>query len=110
MNGSRAATTRAGRPGWSTGRGGRRSGRFSSKCATSPGSRSAMGANEAERERWNDQRRYEVWPKREQLAKDVTAYLLDTLAPRAGERIVDLGSGGGRSTFAAAAAVGPGGE
>jgi SAM-dependent methyltransferase len=65
-----------------------------------------MASNEAERRRWNDERWYSVWPKRERLTSEVTRYLLDTLAPAAGERIFDIGSGGGIAALAAAAAVG----
>ena len=66
-------------------------------------------SNEAERQRWNDERRYSVWPKRERLTSGVTATLLEAVALEPGERVVDVGSGGGRSTLAAAKAVGPGG-
>jgi len=62
--------------------------------------------NESERERWNDERRYSVWPKRERLTDTVTPLLLEALAPQHGERILDVGTGGGRSALAAAAAVG----
>jgi SAM-dependent methyltransferase len=66
-------------------------------------------SNEAERQRWNDERRYSVWPKRERLTSGVTATLLEAVALEPGERVVDVGSGGGRSTLAAAKAVGAGG-
>ena len=66
-----------------------------------------VGANEAERRRWNDERRYSVWPKRERLTSEVTTFLLDTLTPRPGEHVIDVGSGGGTSTLAVAEAVGP---
>jgi SAM-dependent methyltransferase len=66
--------------------------------------------NESERERWNDERRYSVWPRRERLTDAVTPLLLDAAAPQPGERIVDIGCGGGRSTFAAGEAVGGEGE
>jgi ubiquinone/menaquinone biosynthesis C-methylase UbiE len=68
-----------------------------------------MRANESERERWNDERRYSVWPKRERLTDAVTPMLLETVDPRPGERIADIGMGGGRSSFAAGKAVGPSG-
>jgi len=70
----------------------------------------ASRANEAERERWNDQRRYSAWPKRERLTDAVTPLLNDAVAPVPGERIVDIGAGGGRSAFGAGQAVGPDGE
>jgi SAM-dependent methyltransferase len=69
-----------------------------------------MTANESERERWNDERRYTVWPKRERLTNEVTPRLLEALAPVTGERILDVGSGGGRAALAAAEAVGSEGE
>ena len=69
----------------------------------------AVRANESERERWNDERRYSAWPRRERLTDAVTPLLLAAVDPKPGERIADIGSGGGRSAFAAGEAVGPGG-
>lgn len=63
--------------------------------------------NEAERRRWNDARWTSVWPKRERLTDAVTAYVLDAAALRPGERVLDVGSGGGKTSIAAARAVGP---
>jgi SAM-dependent methyltransferase len=63
--------------------------------------------NAAERRRWNDERYVEVWPKREAMTSSVTPFLLDALALTAGERVLDIGSGGGRTTIAAAELVGP---
>lgn len=62
--------------------------------------------NESERERWNDERRYSVWPRRERLTDAVTPLLLDALAPQPGERILDVGTGGARSAIAVASKVG----
>ncbi len=70
----------------------------------------AGGTNEAERRRWNDQRWAQAWPKREVLTDAVTAYVLEALAPVPGERVLDVGSGGGRTSVAVAAAVEPGGS
>lgn len=67
----------------------------------------AARANASERERWNDERRYAVWPRRERLTDAVTPLLLDAVAAAEGERIVDIGAGGGRSALAAGRAVGP---
>jgi SAM-dependent methyltransferase len=67
-------------------------------------------ANESERERWNDERRYTVWPKRERLTDAVTALLMEALAPASGERVLDVGCGGGRSAFEVARIVGSGGS
>ncbi len=63
-------------------------------------------ANASERERWNDERRYSAWPRRERLTDAVTPLLLEAVAAAAGERIVDIGAGGGRSTLAAGRMVG----
>ena len=62
--------------------------------------------NEAERQRWNDERWAAVWPKRERLTDAVTAFVLAAAALQPGERVVDIGSGGGRMSLAAARAVG----
>jgi SAM-dependent methyltransferase len=67
----------------------------------------AVRANESERERWNDERRYSAWPKRERLTDAVTPLLIAAVGPAPGDRIADIGAGGGRSAFAAAQAVGP---
>ena len=68
-----------------------------------------MTANEAERRRWNDEGWAAAWPKREVLTDAITPYLLDALALQPGERVLDVGSGGGKATIAAARAVGPSG-
>jgi SAM-dependent methyltransferase len=68
-----------------------------------------METNETERRRWNNQDWVAVWPKRERLTDAITPFLLDALALRPGERVLDVGSGGGKATIAAARAVGPSG-
>ncbi len=65
-----------------------------------------METNEAERQRWNDERWAALWPRRERLTDAVTALLLDAAAPAPGERVLDVGCGGGRTSLAAARAVG----
>ncbi len=65
-----------------------------------------MGANEFERRRWNDEGWAALWPRRERLTDKVTEYLLAALALRAGERVLEVGSGGGKAALAAAEAVG----
>ena len=69
-----------------------------------------MQTNEAQRRRWNDEYFASLWPRNERLTDHVTPLLLDALALQAGERVLDVGSGGGRATLEAARAVGPGGS
>jgi SAM-dependent methyltransferase len=66
--------------------------------------------NAAERQRWNDVYWASVWPKREAMTNSVTEMLLSHLDLRAGERVLDIGSGGGTTTIAAADRVAPGGS
>jgi ubiquinone/menaquinone biosynthesis C-methylase UbiE len=65
-----------------------------------------MGANEFEQRRWNDERWVAVWPKRERLTDAISEYLLDAAALRLGERVLDIGCGGGKTSMAAARLVG----
>lgn len=67
-------------------------------------------ANAFERARWNDEHWVAVWPKREVLTDAITPFLLDALTLKPGERVLDVGCGGGKATIAAAAAVGPKGD
>ncbi len=67
-------------------------------------------ANEAERRRWNDERWVAAWPHRERLTETVTPYLLEAARPRPGQRVLDIGCGGGALAIALAGAVAPGGE
>ncbi|HKX07315.1 MAG TPA: class I SAM-dependent methyltransferase [Stellaceae bacterium] len=67
---------------------------------------SDAAANQAERKRWNDPFWSEVWPKRERFTETVTPLLLRALGLKAGERVLDIGCGGGPATTAAAHAVG----
>jgi SAM-dependent methyltransferase len=67
-------------------------------------------ANESESRRWNDPGWAGSWPKREQLTDGVSAYLLKAIDSRPGQRICDVGSGGGRLTMALATEVGEEGE
>jgi SAM-dependent methyltransferase len=67
-------------------------------------------ANEAETRRWNDDAWAAAWPKRERLTDAVTPFLLEASGARPGQRVCDIGCGGGASTIALARAVAPGGE
>ena len=69
-----------------------------------------MTANEAERRRWNEPSWVAAWPKREVLTDAITPYLIDALALQPGERVLDIGCGGGKATIAAAQAVGASGH
>jgi ubiquinone/menaquinone biosynthesis C-methylase UbiE len=62
--------------------------------------------NAAERQRWNDERWATLWPKREVLTDEVTSRLLEAAALQPGERVLDIGSGGGKAALAAADVVG----
>ena len=65
-----------------------------------------MESNEVERRRWNDEHWAAAWPKRERLTDSVTAFVLDAAALLPGERVLDVGCGGGRTSLAAARLVG----
>jgi SAM-dependent methyltransferase len=65
--------------------------------------------NEGERRRWNDEAWIEAWPKRELLTGAVTSFVVAAAGLEAGERVLDIGSGGGRLAIEAARAVGPAG-
>jgi SAM-dependent methyltransferase len=66
--------------------------------------------NAAERKRWNEETWVKAWPKREAMTDSVSPFLIDALALQPGERVLDVGSGGGKTTIAAARAVGPTGS
>jgi SAM-dependent methyltransferase len=70
----------------------------------------STGTNAAEHRRWNDEQWAAVWPKRERFTNEVTPYLLDALALQPGERVLDVGCGGGNTTLAASRVVGTSGR
>src|SRR4051794_22072456 len=66
--------------------------------------------NPTERRRWNDDRWVAVWPKRERFTNAVTPRLLDALALEPGERVLDIGCGGGIASIEAGRRVAPDGS
>jgi SAM-dependent methyltransferase len=66
--------------------------------------------NVGERRRWNDAYWASVWPKREAMTSAVTDILFGELGLVAGERVLDIGSGGGGTTIAAGGLVGDAGS
>lgn len=68
-----------------------------------------VGENEKERQRWNMPSLATSWQKRERITTLTTEPLLALLALRPGERVLDVGCGGGLLAIAAARAVAPSG-
>jgi len=66
--------------------------------------------NEAQLRQWNDEVRITAWLRREPLTAAVTATLLAHAQLASGERVLDVGCGGGRTTIAAARQIAPEGE
>jgi SAM-dependent methyltransferase len=66
--------------------------------------------NEAERRRWNDEQMVAGWPKRERFTDAVVPHVVAALDPQPGEKVVDIGCGGGRLSIAIAEKVRPGGK
>lgn len=69
-----------------------------------------MVANEAQQRQWNSPQMIERWKRVEPSAAPVLEPLLAALALKPGERVLDIGCGGGLTTLAAARAVGQGGS
>jgi SAM-dependent methyltransferase len=67
-------------------------------------------SNEKESKRWNDDQWVAAWPKRERLTEALTPYLLRAVAAQPGQRLCDIGCGGGAQTIALSEAVGPSGH
>lgn len=68
----------------------------------------ATESNEAEHRRWNDRAWAAAWPKRERLTTAVTDVLLGRLRLQPGDRVLDIGTGGGVAALAAGRVVGDG--
>ena len=66
-------------------------------------------ANAAERHRWNHPYWTSAWLRRERVTDAVTEFVLARLALRPGERVLEVGSGGGKLSMVAAGLVAPGG-
>jgi SAM-dependent methyltransferase len=67
-------------------------------------------SNEKESKRWNDDQWVAAWPKRERLTEALTPHLLRAVAAQPGQRVCDIGCGGGAQTIALSEAVGPSGQ
>ena len=67
-------------------------------------------SNEKESKRWNDDRWVAAWPKRERLTEALTPYLVSAVAAQPGQRVCDIGCGGGTQTIALSEPVGPSGR
>jgi SAM-dependent methyltransferase len=67
-------------------------------------------ANEAESRRWNDPKWAGSWCGRERVLEAVSPFLLRAVDARPGQRVCDVGCGGGGLTLALASMVGPDGE
>lgn len=67
-------------------------------------------ANEKELKRWNDDRWVAVWPDRERLTDALSSYVLAAAAAGPGQRVCDIGCGGGALSIALAGLVAPGGR
>jgi len=67
-------------------------------------------ANESETRRWNHPRWVATWPRRERLTDAVTPHVVKAADARSGQRVFDVGCGGGALAITLAEAVAPDGE
>jgi SAM-dependent methyltransferase len=66
-------------------------------------------ANEGEIRRWNDPAWTSAWPAREVMTTSVTPYLMAAVSPQPGQRVLDVGCGGGGVAVSLAARTAPDG-
>ena len=88
----------------------RSEGRITRPMRMSPNLYVVAVANERETKRWNHDRWVASWPDRERLTEALSPYLLETADARSGERVCDIGCGGGLLSIALAGAVAPEGR
>ena len=67
-------------------------------------------ANEIEFKRWNDERFVAAWPKRERFTDRVVPHVVAALRPEPGEKVLDIGAGGGKLSIAIGERVAPKGR
>ncbi len=67
-----------------------------------------IDSNGAERRRWNDRAWASAWSRRELLTMAVADVLVGRAGLRPGDRVLDIGTGGGVAAFAAGLIVGEG--
>jgi len=63
--------------------------------------------NEAERKRWSDERFVASWPKRERFTDRVIPHVVASLQLGPGDKVLDIGPGGGKLSLAIAPRVAP---
>ena len=61
--------------------------------------------NKAQRDQWNAESQVRMWPRRERITERVTPIVMKALALKPGERVVDIGCGGGLGAIEIAKAV-----
>jgi SAM-dependent methyltransferase len=69
-----------------------------------------VSVNEAQRKQWNTESQVRTWPRRERITVAVTPLLLKAAALQPGERVLEIGSGGGLAAIDAARMVAPSGS
>jgi SAM-dependent methyltransferase len=67
-------------------------------------------ANEKEANRWNHDQWVTAWPSRERLTEALSPHLLEAAGARPGQRVCEIGCGGGLLSIALAGGVAPNGQ